>query len=130
MKIVLVLIFLCGVWSRNVPLNIFDIWLKISSPYNEDCSAKANVPTDYTNDFILSASLPDELKFKMFLVCMYEKLEFFLKDGEFDKKAIMEKASYMTDELTTNCINKAIKEQDRLNKSYIVALCITDGLAV
>ncbi|KAB0791922.1 hypothetical protein PPYR_03722 [Photinus pyralis] len=127
---IIVFLFSGGVWAKRLPMEIYDIWYKISEPYDTECALVAEVAKEYVKEQLLKGSIPDNVRFKSYLVCIYERLELFGNDGNFNKHKVHNVIPYMSVPLTEVCATEAMKGRDRLEKSYLMGYCAVDGLSV
>ncbi|KAK4879397.1 hypothetical protein RN001_007543 [Aquatica leii] len=125
MKLLLLLITLTTInCQRKIPPYVIGIWKNLTEEHNAECLKISKANPDYIEKILIDVHATDEKSFHCYIGCIYEKLNFITPNGDANLDVILEKAPYLTAELTLKCDAEAQSGEDLCEKSFISLHCI------
>ncbi|KAF5292522.1 hypothetical protein FQR65_LT01668 [Abscondita terminalis] len=130
MKIFLLLVLLSPSLSKKIPDEVRKTWNEITAPHLSYCLKHSNISADEAESMLESAHIPNKERFHNYLQCIYEKSGMLQPDGNFNLNVIYSKSKPIKQEaLLKKCVEKTENEKHLAKKSYLLCICIVDGLA-
>ncbi|KAK4878875.1 hypothetical protein RN001_011381 [Aquatica leii] len=122
------LVILC-VFAQTVLTKLFTdedvhIWNNLIAPYYDDCLLEANISSEEADAIITEMHISETKEVGNYLKCLYLKLGMIKANGEIDEKVIMDKAAYMTPEITKKCKKATDFGKDVFHKSLLLGDCV------
>ncbi|KAF5271060.1 hypothetical protein FQR65_LT00479 [Abscondita terminalis] len=125
-----VTLFAINTTPKQVSLYVQNIWKNLTDPYQSECIENSTINLIYSDIMLENAYVSNSLSFGCYLKCIYEKIGVLKPDGEFDFYGILNKMSYMTEEVTRRCIDEGKDETDVCLKSLIVCSCAVNAFSI
>ncbi|KAK4879396.1 hypothetical protein RN001_007542 [Aquatica leii] len=113
----------------NISPYAVSIWKGLTQAHNNECVKISKTNPDYIEKMLIDVHIVNERSFHCYMKCIYEKLNFMLPNGDIDVNYVLEKAPYMTRELTVKCAMEAKRVEDFCDKAYNVMHCVIHNLS-
>ncbi|KAF5287968.1 hypothetical protein FQR65_LT12145 [Abscondita terminalis] len=126
LKTVTLSALICTVWSNKVSDDLIDDWNNIASQYAAECIERTGANPVLVDSMFKEHKLVDEEHVRCYIMCLNEKYEYILPDGNFDGDKIVNDVEHVTYDIMDRCGKKVENEKDLCKKSYLLALCFAE----
>ncbi|KAF5303263.1 hypothetical protein FQA39_LY10002 [Lamprigera yunnana] len=123
-KDILILIFLSVGGFCDDHVKQINLWINLTEPHKEQCIEKTNALIEDIVQLNTVYKVANRESFGCYLNCVYEKLNLFNNDHEFNKKALMDTFFYINEEMADTCIKFATSVAHHCGRSYLLAECV------
>ncbi|KAF5296843.1 hypothetical protein FQA39_LY12361 [Lamprigera yunnana] len=128
MKLFGLMVLLSLTSAADISPFALNIWNDLIKDFHDECVAISNANPEQAKSIVRDIAVLKDRSVHCYLKCLYEKIDFLLPNGEFNKNDVVYEAHHLGIEGSKKCAADANPEKDVCTKAYIFGKCVVDML--